>query len=182
MNTQVLKLRLKYIFLLFIFVSCSNEPPEILKIEGSEKISFIEKFAGWDDKVNAYRNERGGLTKEECFIVVNHPKNKSELIKFINEFNAETINKDTILKYNRGYRRVFYKKTHDTMEAYTKDINSTSRNIDFYYLDKWCRNDELIRITWSVDIKKQTFNLTYYIYDDYKYITNISEDELFNIK
>ena len=182
MKTQIIIKRLRYIFLLPILVSCSNKPPEILKIEGSEYTLLTEEFVGWEERTQSYVNEPGGLSKTECFIVVNHPKKKPELLKLINEFNANTMNKDSIIKYSRGYLRVFYKGTNGTMEAYRRDRDDAFYNIDSYYMDKWHRNDKLMGISWGMNHEEQTFRIAYSVYGDIEYIFNASDDELFNLK
>ena len=199
MKTQILKQRLRYVFLILVLTSCSNKPPEIVEFERAEKAYHREKFVGWDDKYKAYRSDPGGFFKEERFIVFNHPKNRSELIQLINDFNRTTMTKDSVLKYNRGYRRIFYKKTYNTMEAYNEDKaekslffdiascddmenhNRNRKDLILGLLDGESNNAHLLFITWGAD-SEQRIDIVYYVYDDFKIISNVSDDELFNLK
>jgi len=200
MNTQIRKQRWRYLFLALICTSCSNPPPEILKIEHAEKILYTEKFEGYSyvgkGQDSAYVKRREGFFKEEHFIVFNHPKNTSELTELINDFNRKTMPKDTILKYNRGYLRVFYKETRCTMEVYSRGNDTVGisafddvgkyyeyvRNSRIGVLEEHCYTEaRLARIHWSVD-SEQCVGITYYIYDDFRILNNVSDDELFNIK
>ena len=174
--------RLRYVFLILVLTSCSNKPPEIVEFERAEVTGLYY----------------GGFFKEERFIVFNHPKNQLELTKLINDFNRETMTKDSVLKYNKGYLRIFYKKTYNTMEAYNenKEEESTFFNIAAYddmekynsdrqnaiirSLEKYCRDAHLLSITWIAD-NEQRISIHYYV-NDYKTIRNVSDDELFNLK
>ena len=90
------------LLLLVLLFSCSRKEPTVLKLENAW--TAYEAYGRWQ--------------REEYFIIVNPPKDKFKLAKFIAAFNEATLTKEDILAYPGMYSRVFYRKTSFTMEIY----------------------------------------------------------------
>jgi hypothetical protein len=163
-------------------VSCAKKPTEIYKLKNTGYSKYFEEYAGWKTEPYSdwtyYLDQSEGWLKEEYYIIFNPPKDKSELMTLVAEFNRANLPKDSILKYNHGYRRYFFRKSRQTMKAYKED-KEASRYAFQIITD--CDPDVLFKVCWEVT---EEYGIIAYYYSAVHHISSgylhhISDEEIY---
>ncbi len=109
------------------------------------------------------------LQKHEYYVVYHHRgKSKEEIERKILEYNRATISLDTVWKYRRSYKRLFYRKTRLLTVDYREVGNDAilDHGEDWYMMLRWNdsgNNDSVLRVKMYSNLSQRTYSIPYKI-------------------